>query len=156
PLRRARMTPIQRTLNEPMMIFDLEPQVRELRSDESYRRSGRLGRTLARSGRLRLVLVALNSGIEVGTHQADSPMTLQLIQGRLGFKVNGQPHELEQGQVLFFGPGDAHDIRALEESALLLTLSAVGDDFGGRAARGDRGEQGPACEQGGRASSCRA
>lgn len=125
------MTPIQRTLNEPMMIFDLEPQVRELRSVESYKRSGRLGRTLARSGRLRLVLVALNSGIEVGTHQADSPMTLQLIQGRLGFKVNGQPHELQQGQVLFFGPGDAHDIRALEESALLLTLSAVGDDFGG-------------------------
>jgi quercetin dioxygenase-like cupin family protein len=124
------MTPIQRTLDEPMMIFDLEPQVRELRDDESYRRSGRLGRTLARSGRLRLVLVVLNSGVEVGTHQADSPMTLQLIQGRLGFRINGQSHELQEGQVLFFGPGDAHDIRALEESALLLTLSAVGDDFG--------------------------
>lgn len=123
------MTPIRRTLSEPMMIFDLEPQVRELRADESYRRSGRLGRTLARSGRLRLVLVALNSGVEVGTHQADSPMTLQLIQGRLGFRINGEPHELAQGQVLFFGPGDAHDIRATADSALLLTLSAIGDDF---------------------------
>ena len=133
------MTPIRRTLSEPMMIFDLEPQVRELRADESYRRSGRLGRTLARSGRLRLVLVALNSGIEVGTHQADSPMTLQLIQGRLGFRINGEPHELAQGQVLFFGPGDAHDIRALEESALLLTLSAVGDDFGEKSAEKRRG-----------------
>ncbi|HEX2168585.1 MAG TPA: cupin domain-containing protein [Longimicrobiales bacterium] len=128
------MTPIQRTLDEPMMIFDLEPQVRELRDDDSYRRTGRLGRTLARSGRMRLVLVALNSGIEVGTHQADSPMTLQLIQGRLEFRVGDVPHELRQGQLLFFGPGDAHDIRALEESALLLTLSAVGDDFGGRGA----------------------
>jgi quercetin dioxygenase-like cupin family protein len=132
------MTPIQRTLNEPMMIFDLEPQVRELRADESYRRTGRLGRTLARSGRLRLVLVALNSGIEVGTHQADSPMTLQLVAGRLGFTFNGEAHELRQGQVLFFGPGDAHDIRALEESALLLTLSAVGDDFGGRGGKSDK------------------
>jgi quercetin dioxygenase-like cupin family protein len=130
------MTPIQRTLDEPMMIFDLEPLIRELRSDESYRRSGRLGRTLARSGRLRLVLVALNAGIDIGTHQADSPMTLQLIHGRLGFRVDDRTHELHQGQVLFFGPGDAHDIRALDESALLLTLSAVGDDFGekGRAA----------------------
>lgn len=133
------MTPIRRTLSEPMMIFDLEPQVHELRADESYRRSGRLGRTLARSGRLRLVLVALNSGVEVGTHQADSPMTLQLIQGRLGFRINGEPHELAQGQVLFFGPGDAHDIRALEESALLLTLSAVGDDFGEKSDEKRRG-----------------
>jgi hypothetical protein len=33
--------------------------------------------------------------------------------------------------VLFFGPGDAHDLTATEESALLLTLSAIGDDFGG-------------------------
>jgi quercetin dioxygenase-like cupin family protein len=124
----AWMTPIQRTLDEPMMIFDLESQIRELRADDSYRRSGRLGRTLARSGRLRIVLVVLNSGIEVGTHQAESPMTLQLIRGRLGFRVDGHNHELREGQLLFFGPGDAHDIRALDESALLLTLSAVDSD----------------------------
>jgi ribosomal protein L16 Arg81 hydroxylase len=37
-------------------------------------------------------------------------------------------HELRAGQALFFGPGDAHDIRALEESALLLTLSMVDDE----------------------------
>jgi quercetin dioxygenase-like cupin family protein len=122
--------PIQRPLSEPMMKIDLQPALAELRADESYRRSGRLGRTLARSGRLRLTLVALNAGIEVGTHHADSPMTIQLLEGRLGFRVEGSDHELRAGQVLFFGPGDAHDIRAMEESALLLTLSAIGDDAG--------------------------
>jgi quercetin dioxygenase-like cupin family protein len=122
------MPPMERSLTEPMMIFDLDPQLQELRADESYRRSGRLGRTLARSGRLRLVLVALNAGVEVGTHQAESPMTIQLLQGRIGFRIGGRDHELRAGQVLFFEPGEAHDIRALEESALLLTLSAIGDD----------------------------
>jgi quercetin dioxygenase-like cupin family protein len=127
-LRRAAMTPMQRRLSEPMMIFELQPLLRELRGDDSYQRSGRLGRTLARSGRLRLVLVALNAGVEVGTHQADSPMTIQLLEGRIGFRVQGRDCELQAGQVLFFEPGEAHDIRALEESALLLTLSALGDD----------------------------
>jgi quercetin dioxygenase-like cupin family protein len=122
------MSPMERSLTEPMMIFDLEPQLRELRDDESYRRSGRLGRTLARSGRLRLVLVALNAGVEVGTHQADSPMSIQLLQGRIGFRIGGESYELRAGQVLFFEPGEAHDIRALDESALLLTISAIGDD----------------------------
>jgi quercetin dioxygenase-like cupin family protein len=122
------MSPIQRPLSEPMMTFDLQPTVRELRRDDSYARTGRLGRTLARSGRLRMVLVALNSGVEVGTHQADSPMTIQVLEGRIGFRVDGTGHELSAGQVLFFGPGEAHDIRALEESALLLTISAIGDD----------------------------
>jgi quercetin dioxygenase-like cupin family protein len=122
------MTPLERPLAEPMMIFELEPLLRELRRDEAYGRSGRLGRTLAKHGRLRLVLVALNEGVEVGTHQADSPMTIQLLEGRLSFRVQGQVHQLRAGQVLFFGPGEAHDIRADEQSALLLTLSAIGDD----------------------------
>lgn len=122
------MSPIDRSLGEPMMMFELERHLGELRGDESYARSGRLGRTLARSGRLRLVLVALKAGVEIGTHQADSPMTLQLTQGRLGFAIDGKPYELRAGQVLFFGPGEAHDIRALEDSGLLLTLSAIGDD----------------------------
>jgi quercetin dioxygenase-like cupin family protein len=122
------MSPMQRSLSEPMMTFDLQPTLQELRRDESYTRSGRLGRTLARSGRLRMVLVALNSGIEVGTHQADSPMTIQVLEGRIGFRVGGASHELSAGQVLFFMPGEAHDIRALDESALLLTISAIGED----------------------------
>ena len=122
------MSPMDRSLTEPMMLFELEKHLSELQGDESYARSGRLGRTLARSGRLRLVLVALKAGIEIGTHHADSPMTLQLTHGRLGFTVRGVAHELRAGQVLFFGPGDAHDIRALEDSGLLLTISAIGDD----------------------------
>jgi quercetin dioxygenase-like cupin family protein len=124
------MSPIDRPLAAPMMIFDLEPRLRELREDDSYRRSGRLGRTLAKSGRMRITLVALNGGIEVGTHHAESPMTIQLLEGSLAFTVAGREHELKAGQLLFFGPGEAHDIRALEESALLLTLSAIGDNFG--------------------------
>jgi quercetin dioxygenase-like cupin family protein len=124
------MAPIDRPLAAPMMIFDLEPRLRELREDESYRRSGRLGHTLAKSGRMRITLVALNGGVEVGTHHAESPMTIQLLEGALSFTVAGREHELKAGQVLFFGPGEAHDIRAMEESALLLTLSALGDNFG--------------------------
>jgi quercetin dioxygenase-like cupin family protein len=124
------MSPIQRNLAAPMMIFELEPRLRELREDDSYRRSGRLGRTLAKHGRLRLTLVALDAGVEVGTHHADSPMTIQLLEGRISFRVAGRVHELRAGQILFFGPGDAHDIRAEEECALLLTLSAIRDDAG--------------------------
>jgi quercetin dioxygenase-like cupin family protein len=55
-------------------------------------------------------------------------MTIQVLEGRIGFRVDGESHELCAGQVLFFGPGEAHDIRALEESALLLTISAIGED----------------------------
>lgn len=123
------MSSINRPLTGPMLSFDLERQISELQQDEAYRRSGRVGRTLAKSGRLRVVLTALAAGNVIGTHQADSPMTVHVLRGSIRFRVAGEEHELKQGQLLFFGAGDANDIRADEESVLLLSLSAVGDDF---------------------------
>lgn len=123
------MSSINRPLAGPVLAFDLAEQITALQAEEPYRRSGRAGRTLAKSGRFRLVLTAMARGSEINTHQADSPMTLQVVQGALTFRTNGQEYRLNAGQVLFFGPGEAHDIRASEESALLLTLSAIGDDY---------------------------
>lgn len=122
------MSSINRPLAGPIMTFDLQEQIRALRGEDTYAR-GRAGRTLAKSGRFRLTLVAMAADNEIGTHQADSPMTLHVLEGSIQFRAAGESHELSAGQVLFFGPGDAHDIRALEESVLLITLSAVGDDY---------------------------
>lgn len=123
------MSSLNRSLAGPMLTFDLEQHLSELRREEAYKRSGRAGRTLAKSGRMRLTLVAMAAGNEIGTHQASSPMTIHLLHGHLRFRSGGEEHELSAGQVLYFGPGDAHDIRATEDSSLLLTLSAIGDDY---------------------------
>ena len=123
------MASINRPLAGPVLAFDLAEQIEALRQEEPYRRSGRTGRTLAKNGRFRLVLTAMADGNVIGTHQADSPMTLQVVQGALTFRTDGKEYRLSAGQVLFFGPGEAHDIRATEDSALLLTLSATGDDY---------------------------
>lgn len=123
------MSSINRPLAGPMLTFDLAQQLSELRQEEAYRRSGRAGRTLAKSGRHRVTLVALAEDHEVGIHQADSPLTVQVLEGKVRFRMSDGEHELEAGHLLYFGAGDAHDVRATRESALLLTLSAVGDDF---------------------------
>ncbi|HET7322682.1 MAG TPA: cupin domain-containing protein [Longimicrobiaceae bacterium] len=122
------MSSITRPLAGPMLTFTPAEIAKELRAEDSYRRSGRAGRTLAKSGRLRVTMVAMEEGNVIGTHQADSPMTLQLLQGHIRFRANDEEHEMKAGELLFFGPGDAHDIRALEETVLLLTISALGDD----------------------------
>lgn len=119
------MSTMRRPLAGPMLSFELADQIAQLRSDPSYARTGRLGRTLAKSGRLRLVLTVLEGGVEVGTHHADGPMTIHTLEGAISFQVNGERHELRQGQVLYFGSGEAQQIRAIERTALLLTLSVL-------------------------------
>lgn len=123
------MSSINRPLAGPMLTFDLQEQIEQMRGDERYRRTGRAGRTLAKSGRLRVTITAMTEGNVISTHQADSPMTVHVLEGHIRFRAASGEHELKGGQVLYFGPGDAHDITALEESVLLLTLSAIGDDY---------------------------
>lgn len=117
------MTSMSRALTGENLTFDLGTQVAELRKDEGYRRSGRVGRTLVKAGSLRLTLTVVAEGVEIGTHHAVSPMTLQLLEGRLRYRVGGETFEIGQGEVLFFGPGHAQDIKALADAALLLTIS---------------------------------
>ena len=123
------MSSITRPLAGASLTFHLAEQLATLRGEEAYQRSGRAGRTLAKSGRLRVVLLACADGVLIGTHQADSPMTLQVLEGGLHYRDVGGEYDLRAGDLLYFGPGNAEDIRAMGDTALLLTISAVHDDF---------------------------
>ncbi|MQA89010.1 MAG: cupin domain-containing protein [Gemmatimonas sp.] len=129
PPREARMSSINRPLSGPMLTFRLREAIEELRREEDLRHGGRAGRTLAKAGRMRLVLVAMDEGNVIGTHQADSPLTIHVIEGNIEYRSDDGEHRLREGEVLFFGPGHAHDITATQPSALLITISAIGDDY---------------------------
>lgn len=118
------MTSMSRALTGEHLAFDLGAQIAELRKDDGYARSGRVGRTLVKAGSMRITLTVVAEGVEIGTHHAVSPMTLQPLQGRLRFRIGEDEYEIGEGEVLFFGPGHAQDIRALEDTALLLTISS--------------------------------
>jgi len=117
------MSTLSRSLAGDQLVFGLDEQIEELRGDDSYARSGRTGRTLVKAGALRLTLTLLADGVEVGTHHAEAPMTLQVLEGGLSYRLNAEEHVLTQGEILFFGPGHAQGIRASGDTALLLTIT---------------------------------
>lgn len=117
------MSSLERALTGSHLTFELAEQIAELRSDPKYRKTGRLGRTLVKEGALRLTMTVLREGAEVSTHHAAAPMTLQVLEGRLHYRVGDEECELAEGELLFFGPGHAEDIRALEDTALLLQIT---------------------------------
>lgn len=119
------MSSLDRPLTGAHLSFDLAELVAGLRGHEKYAKTGRLGRTLVKEGDLRLTMTVLAEGAEVSTHHAAAPMTLQVLTGRLHYRVGEEQFELEAGELLFFGPGHAQDIRALEDTALLLSITGA-------------------------------
>ena len=119
------MSPVSRALTGKHLTFDFAEHIAELRRDDHYVQTGRIGRTLVKEGALRLTLTVLAEGTELGTHHAAAPMTLQLLEGRLRYRVGDDEFTIREGELLFFGPGHAKDIRALEDTALLLTITGA-------------------------------
>lgn len=78
---------------------------------------------LEKSDRMRVVLRALHRGSELPTHKADGHLSVQVLEGRIEFTADARTVSLTQGQLLVLGGGAPHSLRAVDESAILITLA---------------------------------
>ena len=115
---------VERPLDEAVMIFDLPAILADLKREITWRTGRRNAVTLLKQPGLRLVLVALKAGAEVASHQTDTPVVLQGLEGRVAVLMDGDEHVLTAGQVLTMRSGLTHAVRAQNEAAFLLTLAS--------------------------------
>lgn len=75
---------------------------------------------------LRVVLALLHAGTRLDPHHAPGPLTLQVLSGRVRLAAGRQALELGPGVLVALESALEHDVEAVEESALLLTLPTAG------------------------------
>jgi len=86
--------------------------------------SGRRASTLfdqPRPHQLRQTVLALTAGHSLGEHNSPGEATLQVIRGRVELSTPTETWTGTAGDLLLIGP-DRHDLRAIEDSAVLLTV----------------------------------
>lgn len=110
---------------KPCKTFDLEAEAQALRDSALWLERGQNSRTLVKLPDLRLVMVALKSGHRIQRHQTDMRLNLTTFAGHVQLTVNDETINLPAGHVLVLDPTIPHDVAALEDSVLLLSLSAV-------------------------------
>ncbi len=107
--------------------FDLVREIEGLRRGHAAS-GGRGARTQVKHDDLRVVLMAFAAGARMAEHTADGRLTIHVVQGRVRLRVEGRVLELPAGGLLALEPGQPHDVEAVEESALLLTIVPARDD----------------------------
>src|SRR6266498_1539882 len=111
----------------PLLHFKLAYELRELRNQDSWtRNSGRSSKTLAKYPDLHIVLVLMKANSQMSEHHVDARISIHLLQGRLRIMLPDQRVEIGDGELLALEYGIPHDVRALEESAFLITISWPG------------------------------
>ena len=68
------------------------------------------------------VLFSFDEGGTLKRHAAEGLVTIQVVEGRIVVETDAGDYDLGAGQVLVLNPTLAHAARALEASAMLLTV----------------------------------
>jgi quercetin dioxygenase-like cupin family protein len=111
-----------RILAAPVLRFELQAQLNELRRKRSYGSGGPTGKTLVKEPDLRIVLMALGAGSRMEKHRASGPISIHVIDGRIRIHLPTASTELVHGELLALESNIAHDVEAIEDAAFLLTL----------------------------------
>ena len=71
---------------------------------------------------LRQTLIALTAGTVLGEHESPGEATLQVIEGRVALRADSEHWDLAAGDHVVIPP-QRHDLRALADAAVLLTVA---------------------------------
>ncbi len=102
--------------------FDLGREVEQLHHEPAWA-SGHNAKTLVKYDDFRVVLMALGAHARVPTHQTEGRISLQTIRGHSQLRAAGRTFDLTVGSLLTLDRGVPHDVEAIEESVLLLTIA---------------------------------
>jgi hypothetical protein len=111
-------------LRGPLLQIDLEAELSQLRQEDSLQReTGRSSITIAKYPDLRVVLILMKGGSRMRQHRAEGRISIQQLKGRTRIHLDtSRKMDLCAGHLLVLDCGVLHDVEALDESALLLTI----------------------------------
>jgi quercetin dioxygenase-like cupin family protein len=110
-------------LTAPLLTFDLAAEIEQLNNEDHWLKDGRISKTLVKHSDFRIVLMFMKAGTLMQEHKTDARLSIHALSGRLLIKLDEQTVELPAGHLLVLEKGISHDVTALEESALLLSIS---------------------------------
>lgn len=105
----------------PVHLLDLEAAADRLTAKLPGHR--RQTENLAREGDTSVVMMAMEGGDAIQEHSAPGVVSVQLLRGHAVLAVGTESFELRAGNLVLLQPGVRHDVRAEEQSVVVLTIS---------------------------------
>ena len=115
------MSPVQRPLSSTTLAFDLQDEMRVVRS-ELDDHGARAARTLVKEGPLRLTLIGIRAGGSMHEHVAEGPITIHALDGTIVVRAGGEERTLAPGGLMALDGGVRHEVRSESGGIFLLTL----------------------------------
>lgn len=80
---------------------------------------------LFKDARMEAIRIVLTAGKRMPEHKVVGPITVQCIEGRVEIRAGGKLISMEAGDLLYLEGGVSHDLIAIENCSLLVTIAIV-------------------------------
>lgn len=95
-------------------IIDIRPLGKKLGASTST--------TLIRASHLEVFRLILKAGKSTREHRAAGLITIQCLEGRAELLAHGKQQTLQAGDLVYLSDAEPHDVLAIEDSSLLVTI----------------------------------
>jgi quercetin dioxygenase-like cupin family protein len=113
----------KRRLAGPLLFFNLDEEFTQLKEDPEWSARHRNAVTLLKEPHLSVVLVGLQKGAALSKHKAQGPVTICVLIGAVSIKTEHESRTLHSHGMLSLERDIPHEVEALEESAVLVTIA---------------------------------
>jgi quercetin dioxygenase-like cupin family protein len=103
--------------------LDLAADVAALQREPAWSDTGHNARTLIKYATLRVVLIAIRQGGRIPGHDTEGRITIHTVSGRVRVRAAGRVFDLAAGRLLALDRSVRHELEALADSAVLLTIA---------------------------------
>lgn len=109
----------------PYLEFDIANELEQLHREPGWR-SGHNAKTLVKYDDLRIVLMAVKAHARIPKHHSEGRISIHAVAGHIQVRAEGRTFDLPAGSLLTLDRGLPHDVEALVDSAILLTIAWPG------------------------------
>ena len=115
------MTALQEVVSLDAVSVWLPREIQEVRRNLESER-GRAFKTIIRTPRLHVFLIAVHAGGELSAHTAGGPLTIHVIDGCIDVFAEGRRYTLGAGMLMSLEAGIPHSVASDEGGLFLLTV----------------------------------
>lgn len=106
----------------PQHQYDLDEVAGTLKQEFEAGQAGHRQETLYKHGSTTVALFLFGHLTRLPPHRTKGVVTIHILEGHLQVTAEGQVHDLRARQLLVLAPGVEHEVVAMTESRMLLTV----------------------------------
>ena len=103
--------------------LDLAAELATLQREPAWAAQGHTAKTLIKYPSLRVVLIALREGARIPDHETEGRVAIHIASGHVRVHAAGRLFDLPAGRLLALDRSVRHDVEALADSAVVLTIA---------------------------------